>query len=322
MIEIKIGLVSSKMPNIGIDVVWPLELEPKINTMNKKLIINVAPTGALISRKQNPLQPYTTEEIAKEAIESYKEGATMFHVHCRDNGRFTVQPELYKKTMDLVFAKAPDMITNLCTIFSPTHEGPEWRLKPIIEPLLKFGSRYCEIAVINPVPNAIGQEIFVATPLGLQEECKFMQDNGVKPEYAAYSLPALETIQHAVIDTGIAKKPYFISILAGIHNATPSTPDPEGLLGLIHTLRYLPPDTVWEVTVGGRNWLPLTVAAITLGADLVRVGMEDTVHLYPHRDDPITNCAQVVKKIATIAKELGREIATPDEARKILGIKH
>lgn len=322
MIEIKIGLVSQEMPKIGIDVVWPVELEPKINTMNKKLIINVAPTGGIISRKQNPMQPSSAEEIAKEAIESYKEGAAMFHVHCRENGRNAVKPELYKKTMDLVFAKAPDMITDLCVIFSPTHEGPEWRLKPIIEPLLKFGPKYCEIALLNPVPMALGQEIFVATPLGLQEECKFLQDNGVKPEYSAYNLPALETIRHAVIDTRIAKRPYFIDILAGIHNATPTTPDPEGLLSIIQILRYLPPDTVWEVVVGGHNWLPLTVAAITLGADLVRVGMEDTVHLYPHRDEMITSNAQVVKKIAIIAKELGREIATPDEARKILGIKH
>jgi len=322
MIEIPIGLVSQEIPNLGIDIVWPVELEPKINTMNKKLIINVAPTGALISRKQNPSQPINAEEIAKEAIESYKAGASIFHVHCRDNGKSTFQPELYKKTMDLVFEKAPDMVTNICTVVSPTHEGAKWRIKPLIDPLLKYGPKYCEIAAINPVPMAIGQFILIASPLGIQEECKYMQDNGVKPVIGAYSVPAIETIKHALIDTGIAKKPYYIGVLAGIHNAMPSTPDPEGLLGLIHTLRYLPPDTVWEACVGGRNWLPLTVAAIIAGADFVRVGMEDTVHVYPHRDDMITSCGQLVKKIATIAREMGREIATPDEARKILGIKH
>lgn len=322
MIELKIGVVSKEMPNIGVDVVWPVEQEPRINTMNKKLIINVAPTGALISRKQNPDQPYNAEQIAEQVIASYKEGAAIFHVHCRDEGKFTVKPDLYKKTMDLVFDKCPDMITNICTVFSPTHEGSKWRIGPMIDPLLKFGPQYCEIAAINPAPMAIGQEIFIATPMGIVEECKYMQDNGVKPVLGAYSLPVIETIQHALIDTGVAKPPYYLGVLSGLHNSTPSSPDPEGLMGLIHTLRYLPKNSVWECCVGGRNWLPLTIASIMLGADVVRVGMEDTIHVYPHKDDIITSCAMVTKKIAIIAKELGREIATPDEARKILGIKH
>mgnify|MGYP001362120787 CR=1 FL=1 len=83
----------------------------------------------------------------------------------------------------------------------------------------------------------------------------------------------------------------------------------------------IPNDLVTGATIGGHNWLPLTVQAIMLGVDCVRIGMEDTLWMYPHKEEVISSCAEVVRKVATIAKELGREIATPQQAREILGIK-
>jgi 3-keto-5-aminohexanoate cleavage enzyme len=74
------------------------------------------------------------------------------------------------------------------------------------------------------------------------------------------------------------------------------------------------------ISAGGRNWLALSTFAILLGVDFVRVGMEDHLWMYPHKDEKIKRCADATKKIATIAKELGRDIATPEEARKTLGI--
>jgi len=74
------------------------------------------------------------------------------------------------------------------------------------------------------------------------------------------------------------------------------------------------------VCAGGRNWLPFTTLAIMLGFDMVRVGMEDSVYMYPHKDQKIQTTAEAVKVVADIARSLGREIATPDEAREILGI--
>jgi 3-keto-5-aminohexanoate cleavage enzyme len=322
IVEFPIGIVSKGMPNPGVDITWPVHLEPKIPTMGKKLIINVAPTGALMSRKQNPTQPYNSQEIAKEVVEAYKAGASVFHIHVRDDGKFTVDSEIYKKTLDLVFKEAPDIVVNLCTVYSATHEGVEKRMKPLIEPLLKYGRKYTEIAVINPVTYAVGQlPPFIATPAGVQEETGYLEDVGVKPMLGGYHAPAISDIKEYLIETGIAKKPYFFALCAGIHNSTPSTPNPEGFVNLIQMVRQLPEDSVWEADMGGRNWLPMAVLAIMLGADSIRVGKEDTLYMYPHKDDIIKSCADTVKKIATIAKELGREIAKPDEARKILGIK-
>ena len=74
------------------------------------------------------------------------------------------------------------------------------------------------------------------------------------------------------------------------------------------------------VIAGGHNWLPLTLEAILLGVDYVRVGMEDTVWMYPHREEKITHCRDVVKKVALITGEIGREIAAPADAMKIMGM--
>jgi 3-keto-5-aminohexanoate cleavage enzyme len=75
------------------------------------------------------------------------------------------------------------------------------------------------------------------------------------------------------------------------------------------------------VCAGGRNWLPFTTLAIMLGFDMVRVGMEDSVYVHPHRDEKLKTSAEAVKRVVDIANALGREIATPDEAREILGVK-
>ena len=81
-----------------------------------------------------------------------------------------------------------------------------------------------------------------------------------------------------------------------------------------------PAKAVKGVCAGGRNWMPFSTMAIMLGFDMVRVGMEDTVFVYPHREEKIQSSAQAVRKIVAIANELGREIATPAEAREIMGI--
>lgn len=309
--------------NAGVDILWPVHLEPKIPTMDKKLIINVAPVGGLISRKQNPTQPYNAKEIANDAIEGYKAGAAMWHVHCRENGGFSVNVEEYKKTMDLVFKKAPDIITNLCTVWSPNFEGEEGRMKPMVEPLKKYGDKYAEMALINPISFGLGPAVFISTPAGVEEEVKYLEKVKCKPELVGYNHGALDVIFEHAVNNGLAKKPILIDIAAGIHNASPTTPDPEGIVNLIQMARRVMgrPGVVWQAIIGGHNWLPLTVVAIMLGADIVRVGKEDMVYMYPHKDDIITSCGDAVKKIATIARELGREIATPAEARKVLGLK-
>ena len=107
----------------------------------------------------------------------------------------------------------------------------------------------------------------------------------------------------------------------GMHNTGDTYPDPWGLLYLIGMKNMMPQDSVVGTSAGGRNWLPITVEAIMLGVDIVRAGLEDTLYMYPHKNELVKSNADAVKKLKSIAIELGREIATPDEARKILGIR-
>ena len=89
----------------------------------------------------------------------------------------------------------------------------------------------------------------------------------------------------------------------------------------IEMVKKIVPDCTIGIHAGGRNWLPMTVLGIMLGVDLVRIGIEDQFWAFPHRDDIIKSPVESVKKVAQIASALGRDIATPDEAREILGIK-
>lgn len=308
---------------LSVDVLWDIDKEPKIPDMDRKLIINVATPGGLISNTQNPHLPNTPEEIAKEIIAGYKAGAAMWHVHVRDEGVFTVESEIYKKTMDLVFKEAPDIITNLCVVGSQEIEDVDVRLKPLIEPLVEYGANYCESGLINCQSMALGPIILRSTGPGNIAEAKYMVEKGVKPELVAYNLACLVNIKEWLIDSQIVPKPYLIDICAGIHNSTPAHPTQEAFSNYINCLRYLPAareDCVVQTIVGGRNWLPMITLGIMLGVDIVRVGAEDCLHMYPHKDDIITHSADAISKVAAIAKELGREIATPSEAREILGL--
>jgi len=313
---------------------WPVHLEPKNLTMDKKLCIVVCPTGALITRKQNPYQPYTPEEVAKEVIEAYKEGAYMAHLHIRnEKGLPNYTPEAMKKTLDIIFEKCPDIIA--APSISAAPKDPSQGLyevetiKPWVEKLLEYGSKYMESTVVTPISyvsqraTVLGAPIFVrrATESNLKAEVEYLQSRGVKPEFMAHNFEAIENIKEWLIKLGVLKEPYFITLSQGMHHSAPTGPDPWGILYLITMKQMLPENTIVGVSIGGRNWLPITTLAIMLGAVFIRVGKEDTMWLYPHKDSIMKTSAEAVKKIVTIAKELGRDIATPDEARKMLGIK-
>lgn len=313
---------------------WPVHLDPRNPTMDKKLCIVVCPTGALITREQNPYQPYTPEEVADEVIEAYKAGACMVHLHCRDDrGLPEYDPEVEAKTLDLIFAKCPDIIAGPSISARPKlgHGLYEVEtIKPFVDSLLKHGSRYMETTLVTPISyvseraTETGRSLAVrrATESHIRAEVEFLQSRGIKPEFMGHSMVAVENVKRWLIKPGLLKKPYFISMGPGMHHSAPTYPDPWGLIYLINMRQMLPHDTIVGTSIGGRNWLPLATLAIILGADFIRVGKEDTMWLYPHRDDLLKSNAEAVRKVATIAKELGREIAKPDEAREILGIKN
>lgn len=299
-------------------------------TMDKKLCITICPVGATITRRQNPDQPYTAREIADEAIGAYQEGACMVHLHTRnEDGTMSAPREVLKEVIDMILDKCPDIIVqpSSCESYIPgtTHYSYE-AVKPLVD-LFKNGDRkYMESTVFTPVSYAAetmdGEvELNIATETNTAKTVQYLQENNIKPEFMNHNWEAIMNVKEWLIKPGILEKPYLMSMGPGMHNAAETYPDPWGFMYVLGMIKMMPEGSVIGLSAGGRNWLALSTFAILMGIDIVRVGMEDQLHMYPHKEEKIKSNADATRKIANIAKELGREVASPDEARKIFGIE-
>lgn len=311
--------------NLYSGIVTGLHAEPRLNTMAKKLIINVAPTGSFTSRQQNPLQPYTMEENVRAAIDAYKAGAAVWHVHARnDDGTPSKDPNVVRETIDRVLQSCPDIVTSVIPYADYSKQGVE-QIRPTVEVLKSAGDQYMETAVLLIMSMTLSEQFtYVVSEKSLKKTVTYLESNGVRPEYQGHAYSGVKDVLDWLVETGIANDPPIMNIMAGFHgfnHATPLSPDPWNYINVMSLYQTLPARAVRGICAGGRNWLPFTVMGILLGADMVRVGMEDSVYVHPHRDEKLQTSAQAVELVRSVAESLGREIATPDEARKILGIR-
>jgi len=302
----------------------PLDREPPQMALDRKLIINVAPTGAFTTREQNPLHPVTTEQIVDAVVESYRAGASVWHVHVRDkDGLTTKDPKDFKRTIDLVLERCPGIITSVIPYANVTSQGVE-QIKPMVDYLTDAGPRYMQTAVLLIQTMSFSEKFsFVVNEPLFAGVVDYLESRGVRPEFQVHSYGGMRDVCDWVLAKGIAKKPYLFNIMSGYHgfsHGSPPAPDPWNYIYMMTMQQTIPSGSCVGACCGGRNWLPFANQAIILGFDAVRIGMEDAVYMYPHKDQKIERCGDVVRKIATIARELGREIATPAEARQIMGL--
>ncbi len=311
------------------------------DSMAKKLIINVAASGSFIDRRHNPHIPIQTGEVAAEVRDAWNAGAAMWHVHPRNpatgqSGRMPLEQriQIHQDWCDSVFSVAPDIITNPGGVYVNSWvqlKGPiideqsvlaEYRMSPLIDPLANASpnNRYVEVILSNCSCHATGgtNSLQFTNKAAIISDVKYLQARGIRVELCPYNQVDFADVKEWVLQPGIAQPPVILDTLLGLHNTLCPTTFIEACEALISYKRMLPPGVLWHVLVGGRHWLPLTVASIMLGADIVRVGMEDAVYMYPHRDNIIGGNAQVVEAVAGIARLLGREVATPAEARTVL----
>ncbi len=303
--------------------------QEKNPTMDKPLMITVCPVGGTITRRQNPDQPYTAREIADQAIAAYEEGACMAHLHTRkEDGSMGAPNEVLKELIDMILEKCPDMIIqpSSCESYVPgaTHYSYE-AVKPLVDIFQEGDRKYMESTVFTPVSYAAETmdekvELSIATETNTVKTIQYLQDHKIKPEFMNHNWEGIMNVKEWLIKPGILHKPYLMSMGPGMHNAAETYPDPWGFMYVLGMMKMMPEDSVIGLSAGGRNWLALSTFAILMGVDSVRVGMEDHIWMYPHKDEKIKQNADVAKKIATIARELGREVAAPAEARKIMGI--
>ena len=301
-----------------------LHREKPQKTMDKKLIINVAPTGSFTTREQNLGQPYTMEENVHAVVEAYKAGASVWHVHGREkSGLPSKDPYVLKETIARVLDKCPDMIPSVMPYVNYNEQGLGL-IKHCVDVLTDTGPHYMQSAVLLCQASSFSEKFtYTVTQKLLTEQVAYLEEHGVRAEYQTTSYQGIRNVTDWLIDTGIAKDPPLMNIMAGFHGHSYGSligPDFLGYEYIMTMQQTLASHAVKGLCVGGRNWLPFSVMAIMLGFDMVRVGMEDTVYLYPHRDDRIQTSADAVRKVVVIANELGREIATPAEAKAIMGI--
>lgn len=271
----------------------------------EKLIITAAICGAEVTKKHNPNVPYTVEEIANEAEKAYKAGASIIHLHVRnDDGTPTQDKERFRTCIEAIKERCPDVIIQPSTGGAVGMTNEE-RLQPVyLNP---------EMATLDcGTVNFGGDDIFVNTENTIIYFANKMNELGIKPE--------LEVFDKGMIDMalrlhkkGVIKGPLHFNFVMGVNGGISGEPR-----DLLFMAESIPKDATWTVTGIGRFEFPLATMAILMGGN-VRVGFEDNVYI--SKGVLANSNAELVEKVVRIAKELGREIATPDEARKILGIK-
>ena len=280
-----------------------------ITLPDDRVIITVAQTGALVTKKMNPNLPEQPDEIAQSAHACYNEGAAICHIHGRDKqGQNTSDIEVFKAIHKAIRDKC-NIIIQDSTGGGPNltqeerinclYAGPEMASLNMGS-MMRISGQYAGVPWSN-MPHEI--ETYVTR----------MKELGIKPEMEVYSHAMFRDVND-VITKGLIDKPYYVNIVLGMQYQGACDATPKTFLSMID---FLPEDTVFNCTAVGSAQLPLTAMAMLLGG-CVRVGLEDNI--YYAKGELATN-SQLVARTVRIARELGKEPATPDEARQILGLK-
>lgn len=275
-----------------------------------KRIITAALTGNWGDKSVNNALPMTPEEIAQSAYEAYLEGAAVAHIHMRDeDGNPTMRVDLFEKTVKLIREKC-DIIINITSSGGHSLDGmaaDETRLEPfkILKP--EMGSYDCGTM------NWLHQTIFENNPQFLEKLGLLMQETNTKPEIEIFDIGMLDTAKY-YIKKGILKMPCHFQFIMGA---------PGGMAATISNLTYiqsqLPAGATWSASGLSKSHIPVLLAALALGGN-VRVGLEDNV--YYSKGVLAESNAQLVKRAAAIIRSADLEVATPAEAREILGLKY
>ena len=266
------------------------------------LIITAALTGAELTRHQHPRLPITPEEIGIAAAACAEAGASVVHVHAREaDGTPTQRAEVYAQIIDAVQQRC-DVIVQVST-GGAVGMSPEERLAPVyLRP---------EMATLSMGSVNFGREVFLNLPDDIEHFAAEMARLGVEPELEVFDAGMLSTARRCIA-TGVLQTPLHVGLVLGVKGGMPGTPQ-----ALQYLVSELPSDATWSVAGIGAAQLPLSTLAIVMGGH-VRVGLED--NLFYRKGELARDNAQLVARVARIARELERAVAGPAEARSALGL--
>jgi uncharacterized protein (DUF849 family) len=299
----------------------------------RKVIITCAPTGAIHTPSMSPYLPVTPQEIGDAALAAAKEGAAILHLHARDpiDGRPTQDPAVFQQFLPRIKAET-NAVINITSGGSP-HMTVEERLKPAhhfkpevaslnmgsmnfgLYPMLDRFKEFKHDWERQHLANS-RDLIFKNTFKDIEYILTSCGANGTRFEYECYDISHLYNLAHFV-DRGLAKPPFFVQSVFGLLGGI--GPHPEDLMHMRRTAdRLFGSDYVWSILGAGRHQIPLATLGVAQGSN-VRVGLEDSLWIEAGKLAE-SSAAQVVK-IRQVIEGLSLDIATPDEARAMLGLK-
>jgi uncharacterized protein (DUF849 family) len=278
-----------------------------------KCVITCAITGVLADRKQNPGIPYTPVEIGEEAKRAYDAGASCVHIHARnDDGTPTFSPAVFARIKDEIQKRCPILLNfSTGTIFEDVTEQCAYikESRPAVAALNMGTMNYSKYSekrkafVFDMVfPNTYGKimKLLVA-----------MNEAGVKPELECFDTGHTHGVW-PLLDMGILKKPLQFSFIVNVLGGIPPTVE-----SLQLQTKIMPPGSEWEVIgISKCGWRMIGAAAV-LGGN-VRAGLEDNLYL-PDGTMARSN-GELIEVAARIVRDVGRKVATVDEARQILSL--
>ena len=275
-------------------------------TSMDKTIISVAVVGSRPTKEMNPAVPYSPQEIAEAAIDCRKAGAAIAHIHVRDprTGIVCSRMELFAEVVDRIRQEC-DILINLTTSGGniPGLNVIEERLEPVtLNP---------EICSLDVGSMNFGDHIFQNPPEWARAAAQRMREHGVKPEIEVFDAGHLRQALH-LIGAGLFEDPPFVQLCMGAGWGIEATPE-----NLLFMKNQLPSGIPWSVLGVGRMQLPMITTGIILGGH-IRVGFEDNIYL--RKGVLLRSNAQMVEVAANLVEQLQHEVATPTDARRILGI--
>jgi len=281
-----------------------------------KLIITAAVTGGeYVSRKDTPYVPSTVDEVIEEVVRSVEAGASIVHLHAKNpetGEAYSGDPNpVLKEYIDRIRERV-DVVINVTTGGGRVGNPPEvWDRLVKEKCLLGEEMMSLNMGTMNRWAEHPTGSVFLNTVEMIERWCGYMVEAGVKPEHEVYDTGMINTCRQ-LAEKRIVPEPLHIQFV--MVGRTGFLPTPKAL---IYSLDQIPSSWTWSVCALGRNEIPMCTAAMILGGH-VRVGFEDNIFL--RRGELARSNADLVLKVANIARELDRPIATPDEARSMLGL--
>ncbi len=266
-----------------------------------KVIITAALTGAVTSRSQTPYVPLTQNEIVEEAVRCEGAGAAIVHIHLRDGqGKPRLGAEPFIELTEAIRKR-----TSLLVCISTSSWGTEGSIEDRIAGTLARP----ELVSFHVNSTNRGRHLFTNTVDYQEALIRAIQQLSIKPEFEIFDLGQLERAKEIHLSSA-SVDPLYVQFVLGTSSGCPALPR-----HLLHMVESLPSGTCWSIAAVGQAQLPLNMLGLILGGH-VRTGLEDNIYL--RKKQLATSNAELVERIAFMARELGRDPASPAEAREIL----